>query len=324
MSSFQQAIGSGFGPAATARDVIQGIDLTGRTAIVTGGYSGLGLEVVRVLRNAGAHVIVPVRSRSAAAVLLGSETGVQVEELDLMEPASIDAFAERFSELGRPLDLLINNAGIMAAPLARDRAGHESQFSTNHLGHFRLSQKLWPSLLASGRARVVAVSSRAHFLAPVDFEDPGFDRADYDPWLAYARSKTANALFALALDRRGAAKGVRAYSVHPGAIYTNLARHLTDEQVAAFGMHDAGGNLRVEPELGIKTVEQGAATTIWCATSPELDAIGGVYCEDCDVAEIGPGEDIGQKGVRAWAVDPDAAERLWTLTEQMTGTVFEP
>jgi NAD(P)-dependent dehydrogenase (short-subunit alcohol dehydrogenase family) len=323
MSEMQHAIGSGFGPAATARDVIQGIDLAGRTAIVTGGYSGLGLEVARTLRDAGAHVIVPARSPSVASIMLGFEAGITIEEMDLMDPASIDAFARRFAELGRPLDLLINNAGIMAAPLVRDKTGHESHFSTNHLGHFRLTKGLWPSLLAAGRARVVVLSSRAHFLAPVDFDDPGFSQTDYDPWIAYARSKTANALFALALDQRGASKGVRAYSIHPGAIFTNLARYLTPEQIAAFGTHDEHGNIRVEPEQGLKNVQQGAATTIWCATNPGLEAIGGVYCEDCDIAAISLGENIAQKGVRDWAVDPQAADALWTLSERLTGIAFD-
>ena len=197
MTSPQARIGSPFNAHSTAEEVIAAVDLSGQTAIVTGGYSGLGLEAARVLALAGARVIVPSRAPDRAAAALRSIGGVEVEPLDLMSAASIDAFAERFINLGRPLNILINSAGVMASPLARDSRGHESQLSTNHLGHFQLTAKLWPALKLALGARVVSVSSRAHHIAPVDFEDVNFERRPYDKWQAYGQSKTANALFSI-------------------------------------------------------------------------------------------------------------------------------
>ncbi|HEY4132850.1 MAG TPA: SDR family NAD(P)-dependent oxidoreductase, partial [Gemmatimonadaceae bacterium] len=199
MSTSQTPIGSGFGAASTADDVIRGRDLTGKTAIVTGGYSGIGLETVRVLRGAGAHVIVPARDLTKARAALAQFPDVEIATLDLMAPESIDAFAALMVERGSPLHLLINNAAVMANPLTRDARGYESQFSTNHLGHFQLTARLWPALVAAQGARVVCVSSRGHQFAPVDFDDPNFERRPYDPRLAYGQSKSANALFARAL-----------------------------------------------------------------------------------------------------------------------------
>ncbi|HEY4202547.1 MAG TPA: oxidoreductase [Devosiaceae bacterium] len=317
--STQKPIGSGFGPATTAQEAIGQTDLTGKIAIVTGGYSGLGLETTRVLAAAGAHVVVPVRTPEKASAALAGIAGVETDSLDLTDPTSIDAFAARFIASGRPLHILVNSAGIMATPLERDARGHESQFATNHLGHFQLTARLWPALVAAKGARVVSVSSRGHHIAPVDFDDIDFERRPYDKWQAYGQSKTANALFAVGLDARGATAGIRAFSVHPGSILSDLARHLTDEEIKAFNVYDDNGNRVVDPARGIKTVEQGAATAVWCATSPQLDGLGGLYCEDCEVSILTPADSAVRLGVKAWAVDPQASERLWQLSEKLTG-----
>jgi NAD(P)-dependent dehydrogenase (short-subunit alcohol dehydrogenase family) len=322
MSRQQEPIGSGFGFATTAEEALGGEDLTGKTAIVTGGYSGIGLETTRVLSGAGATVVVPARSAEKARVNLEGIPRVELASLDLLDPASIDAFAEGFLAGGRPLDLLINNAGIMACPQACDGRGNESQFSANHLGHFQLTLRLWPALVRAKGARVVSLSSRGHRFSDVVFDDPNFDRRPYEKWKAYGQSKTANALFAVGLDRRGEAHGVRAFSVHPGGIWTDLGRHLTDEDLKGFGLsRRPDGRVEVGPDSNyrFKSVPQGAATTIWCATSPRLDGLGGVYCEDCDVAAVIPGDMTLRTGMAPYACDPERAERLWALSETMTG-----
>jgi len=237
MSSKQAPIHSGFGPTTTARETLKGIDLTGKIAIVTGGYAGLGLEATRALAQAGATVIVPARSPDKARQALDGIPRVEQGDLDLLDPVSIDAFASEFLGGGRPLHMLINNAGIMAAPLTRDRRGYESQFSANHLGHFQLTVRLWPALRRAGSARVVSLSSRGHQRAGVDFDDPNFLHRTYDRWQAYGQSKTANVLFAVGLDRRGETSGIRAFAVHPGGILTDLSRHMTDDELRAFEFH---------------------------------------------------------------------------------------
>lgn len=313
MTTEQRPLKSGFGAKTTAREVLAGRDLSGKIAVVTGGYSGVGLETTRALAEAGATVVVPARTEAKARTALDGIPGVEIETLELIDPASIDAFATRFLNSERPLDMLINNAGIMAPPLRRDARGFESQFATNHLGHFQLTARLWPALKRAGKARVVSLSSTGISVGGVDFDDPNFIRHEYNKWKAYGQSKTANALFAVALDKRGEAHGIRAFSVHPGGIWTDLARDLSLEELA------------FEGEL--KTPEQGAATSVWCATSPQLDGKGGVYCMDVDIAEaisdFTP-EVQGQQptGVLPWAVDPELAERLWVLSEQMTGLKF--
>src|SRR5262245_43584808 len=216
MSTPQAPIGSGFGAATTAAEIVRGRNLSGKIAIVTGGYSGIGRETARVLRAAGARVIVPTRDRDRAAkALYGID--VEIEAMDLLDPASIDAFAARFEAGGSPLHILINSAGIMACPLTRDAHGYEAQFATNHLGHFQLVARLMPALRRAKGARVVSVSSWGHRRSPVVFDDPNFERRDYDRWSAYGQSKTANILFALALDQRAKGDGIRAFSLHPGA-----------------------------------------------------------------------------------------------------------
>ena len=315
----QAPLKSGFGSATTAAEVIKGRDLSGRVAIVTGGYAGIGLETARALAAAGAAVIVPARDLDRAKQALENIPNARPESLDLMDPASIDAFAGRFLASGQALHILVNNAGIMANPLTRDSRGYESQFSTNHLGHFQLTVRLWPALRQAQGARVVAVSSRGHRIAGVDFEDPSFDRRAYDPWIAYGQSKTANVLFALKLDALGQAHGIRAFSLHPGGILTNLSKHMTREQIRAQGAIDDEGRPVIDPARGIKSVAQGAATSVWCATSPQLKGMGGVYCDDCDIAVVVPDDHHEPRGVHPWAINPDFADRLWSLSERLTG-----
>ncbi|MGW4515840.1 oxidoreductase [Streptomyces sp. NPDC004393] len=325
MTTAQQPVRSGFDAASTADEVVKGIDLTGKVAVVTGGYSGIGLETTRVLRAAGAEVVVPARDVERARAALRDVGGVEVKPMDLIDPASIDAFAATFLASGRPLHILVNSAGIMATPLTRDARGHEARFATNHLGHFQLVPRLWPALVAAHGARVVAVSSRGIRFSPVVFEDPQFTDRPYEPFLAYGQSKTANALFTVELDRRGRAEGVRAFSVHPGTIIdTGLAKHLSDDALRAAGAMDDKGRPVRDPARQLKTVAQGAATSVWCATSPQLDGLGGAYCENCDISplvaeadEPAWRDDAQIPGVLPYAVDPEAAARLWDLSERL-------
>ncbi|MGW2824529.1 SDR family NAD(P)-dependent oxidoreductase [Streptomyces sp. NPDC001443] len=314
MTTAQHRIGSGFGAESTADDVLQGIDLTGRLAVVTGGYSGLGLETTRALTKAGAHVVVPARRPDTAREALAGMDGVELDELDLGDLESVRGFAGRFLASGRTVDLVIDNAGIMACPETRVGPGWEAQFAINHLGHFALVNRLWPAIAAGG-ARVVSVSSRAHHFSGMRWDDVHW-RHGYDKWEAYGQAKTANALFAVELDRLGRDAGVRAFSLHPGGIVTPLQRHLPEEEMIERGWIDAEGNL-LNPK-GFKNPEQGAATQVWAATSPLLDGLGGLYLEDCDVAEpaVAGGE---PNGVKDWATDPAQAARLWTLSAQLTG-----
>jgi len=328
MTSPQAPIHSGFGPATTAEEALAGQDLSGKTVIVTGGYSGLGLETTRVLAAAGATVIVPARSPEKARLALAGMGRVEQSPLDLLDPGSISAFAQAFLDSGRPLHALVNSAGIMATPLTRDARGYESQFAANHLGHFQLAVQLWPELRRAGGARVVAVSSRGHRFGAVDFEDPNFERRPYDKWKAYGQSKSANVLFAVKLDSLGEPFGVRAFSLHPGRIITDLTRDLTEDDLRAYGLSRDMPKGYIPPGESVsdggdyKTVEQGAATSVWCATSHQLDGMGGVYCEDVDIAVPIPADHPGPAGVRPWAIDPDLAERLWHMSETLTGVAF--
>jgi NAD(P)-dependent dehydrogenase (short-subunit alcohol dehydrogenase family) len=313
MTTPQQSIGSGFGAASTAQDVLRGIDLTGRLALVTGGYSGIGLETTRALAAAGARVVVPARRPPSAAEQLSGIPGTEVDALDLGDLDSVRGFAERFLASGRSIDLMINSAGIMACPETRVGPGWEAQFATNHLGHYALVNRLWPALTAGDGARVVAVSSSGHRRSGIRWDDVQFTHG-YDKWVAYGQAKTANALFAKELDKRGRDSGVRSFSLHPGGILTPLQRHLSRQEMQERGWIDEHGNLR--PGLNFKTPEQGAATQVWAATSPQLDGEGGVYCEDCDIAGLSTDD---SPGVRPYAVDPDEAARLWRLSAELTG-----
>jgi NAD(P)-dependent dehydrogenase (short-subunit alcohol dehydrogenase family) len=316
MSSPQHHIFPGFGARSTATEVLAGIDLSGKLAIVTGGYSGLGLEMVRALTAAGARVIVPARRRAHAEGVLAGIDGVTVDALDLGDLDSVHAFADRVLDAEPSVDILIGNAAIMACPETRVGPGWEAQFATNHLGHFALANRLWPALAAGGGARVVALSSTGHKLSPIRFDDLDFEEG-YDKWEAYGQSKTANSLFAVHFDALAQDAGVRAFAAHPGGIMTPLQRHLSREEMIASGWMDEAGNL--DPRF--KTPEQGASTAVWAATSPALTGMGGVYCENCDIAEP---TDVGSptariEGVDAHAIDPDAAARLWTVSAELTG-----
>lgn len=314
MSTAQHKIGSGFGATSTADDVLTGIDLTGKLAVVTGGYSGLGLETTRALTRAGARVVVPARRRATAEEALAGLDGVEVDELDLGDLESVRGFAERFLASGRTIDFMIDNAGIMACPETRVGPGWEAQFATNHLGHFALVNRLWPAIEPGG-ARVVSVSSRGHHFSGIRWDDVHWTHG-YDKWEAYGQAKTANVLFAVHLDRLAADRGVRAFALHPGGIITPLQRHLPKEEMVQRGWIDEQGNV-LNPE-GFKSPAQGAATQVWAATSPQLDGMGGVYLEDCDIAE--PAVDGEERsGVKGWATDPEQAARLWTLSAELTG-----
>jgi NAD(P)-dependent dehydrogenase (short-subunit alcohol dehydrogenase family) len=326
MTTPQARINSGFGHASTAMEIIAGINLSGKTALVTGGYSGIGTATVKALLSAGARVIVAGRRPEEADVTLGADRSrIDVVALDLADPGSIDACAAQVAALTPKLDLLINNAGIAACPLIRDARGYESQFATNHLGHFQLAARLWPLIRAAGAgARVVALSSLSHKDSIFHPEDPHYYNRDYEKWEAYAQAKTANALFAVHLDQLAAPHGIRAFSVHPGGIQTNLGRYLTQEDIAALMARMAAEDAGSAPATTWKSVEAGAATTIWAATSPQLASKGGVYCEDCDIADLlAPGAESAT-GVMAHACDVAAAETLWAESEKMTGLSFKP
>jgi NAD(P)-dependent dehydrogenase (short-subunit alcohol dehydrogenase family) len=324
----QTPIGSGFTAVSTAADVIHGIDLTGKVAIVTGGYSGLGCETVRVFLKAGARVIVPARDVERAKVALSNVGGAEILPMDLANPASVEAFSKQFLATGLPLHILVNSAGIMAVPeLVRDTRGHEIQFATNHLGHFQLTLSLWSALVKAQGARVISVSSKAHRFGEVVFDDIDFAGRSYDPWVAYAQSKTANSLFAVELDNLGKKEGIRAFAPHPGAIVdTGLGKHVPTDALKAMGILDADGEPVIDPAKDLKTVPQGAATQVWCATSLKLNGLGGVYCENSDIAPLGQIDDESQSagedalkavGVLPYAVDRAAAAKLWAVSKQM-------
>ena len=316
MTADQQApFGSGFGYRSTAADVLKGIDLKGKNVIITGGYSGIGIEAVKALVAAGAAVTVPARRPDKAREELASVPGVEVAELDLADLKSVARFAASYVATAKPLHILINNAAIMANPETRVGPNWESQFATNHLGHFALVAGLAPALKAANGARVVSVSSTGHKLSPVVFEDIHYGSRPYNKWSAYGQAKTANSLFAIELDRRGQAHGVRAFAIHPGGIMTPLQRYLPKEEMIAAGWMDAEGNVNER----FKTVEQGAATETWAATSPQLNGKGGLYCEDCDVAQLTQPGTSRTSGVDPHAVDGDAARRLWQVSVEHTG-----
>ncbi|HEY3556440.1 MAG TPA: SDR family NAD(P)-dependent oxidoreductase [Kribbella sp.] len=329
----QQPIGSGFTAASTADDVLVGIDLTGKNVIVTGGHRGLGLETTRALSKAGAAVTVAVRNPAGARAALEGIDRVETSELDLLDPKSIDAFVERYLASGRPLHILINNAGIMAGPLHRDARGYESQFATNHLGHFQLTLGLLPALQAAHGARVVNVTSGGHRLSDIRWDDPHFTH-DYDPLRAYGQSKTANVLFAVELERRWAQYGIHAFAVHPGIVITTSlgpwqaegaprGQWIPAEESRALGLIDENGNQIIDPARERKTAEQGASTTVFGATSPLLEGHGGTYLRDNDVSPLDTitDTDFNDPDVRSYvlphAVDPESAARLWTLSEQL-------
>ncbi|MGC4770670.1 SDR family NAD(P)-dependent oxidoreductase [Micromonospora sp. DT44] len=302
-------ITTSFAHDSTAMDVIRGVDLVGRRAIVTGGSSGIGVETARALASAGAEVTLAVRNPDAGQKAADDITGttgndrVLVAPLDLADQNSVADFVANWDG---PLHILVNNAGIMAAPLSRTPQGWEMQFATNHLGHFALATGLRPALAAADGARIVSVSSAAHLRSPVVFEDIQYDRREYEPWQAYGQSKTANVLFAVEATRRWADDGIYTNSLMPGAIRTNLQRYVSEEGL---------NRLRAGNAAAWKTVEQGAATSVLVAASPLLDEVGGRYFEDCQQAA--PARPDTRTGVADYALDPEAAERLWKVSTDL-------
>ncbi len=319
-----------FGAASTTDDVLEGVDLSGKRILVTGVSAGLGVETARTLAAHGALVVGAVRDLSKAKAATeqvradaAKGGGLELIELDLASLASVRACADRLVAAGRPFDLVIANAGVMATPKGQTADGFETQFGTNHLGHFVLVNRI-ASLLEPG-ARLVNLSSAGHRYSDVDLDDLNFERAPYAEFVAYGRSKTANILFAVEFDRRHKTNGVRAAAVHPGVIHTELARHMSAE--ALQGLIDqinAANTASGQPPLTVKSIPQGAATSVWAGVVAPADEVGGRYCVDCHVAETGdPREDAGIRGgVRAYALDPDRARALWAKSEELVGERF--
>jgi len=313
----------GFGKATTTDEALAGISLDGKTALVTGASGGLGAETALALARKGAAVTLAVRDPArgeGVAASIRESTGngrVEVGRLDLRSPESVRSFAKGWLEAHDGLQLLINNAGIMACPLERTKEGWEIQFATNHLGHFLLTVLLAPALRAGAPARVVNLSSAGHRLGGVDFDDIHFERRSYDKWLAYGQSKSANVLFTRELDRRLQGSGVRSHAVHPGVIMTELARHLTPDDIKSL-MDRASG----EGGLEWKPVEAGAATSVYAATAPELEGRGGLYLEDCRIGEPMESE-ASRSGYATHAVDAAAAAQLWRVSEELVGEHFD-
>jgi NAD(P)-dependent dehydrogenase (short-subunit alcohol dehydrogenase family) len=321
-----------FGATSTTDNVLSGVDLRGKRILVTGVSAGLGVETARSLAARGASVIGAARdlekakraiaeARRAAAAAGGS---IDLISLDLGSLASVRACADKLQEGGKPLDVIIANAGVMATPFGKTADGFETQFGTNHLGHFVLVNRL-ASLISSG-GRVIALASSGHRFADVDLEDPGFERTPYDPFVAYGRAKTANVLFAVAFDQRHRARGVRAAAVHPGGIHTELARHMDEGQMTAL-LERINSQLTSEGKgpFQFKTIPQGAATSVWAAVVASAADIGGRYCENCHVSEV-VADDVVitpvSEGVRRYALDAENAAALWRKSEEMVGESF--
>lgn len=313
---------SAFGWSSTTDEVLAGIDLSGRTVFVTGANSGLGQETARAMAARGAHVIMAGRDQGkldeAVAAIHAAHPKAQLDTLtvDLSSLESIRAATSRARQRFAKIDLLINNAGVMATPFLHTADGFEMQLGTNHLGHFALTGELFPLIEKGALKRIVNLSSRGHHFGPVDFDDPHFVRRAYDPWASYGQSKTANILFTVGLEARFAVLGIHAYAVHPGGIHTNLGRHMTPAMIEALMARVTSSDSGFQ----WKTIPQGAATSCWAATAPELEGKGGVYCEDCHVAEVD--EEAADKGVRSYALNPSYADQLWALSEAATGVQY--
>lgn len=317
-----------FGATSTTDEVLEGVDLSGKRILVTGVSAGLGVETARALAAHGAEVVGTARDVAKAEAATGGVRaaaeagggGFSIVELDLASLASVRAAADALIADGRPFDIVIANAGVMVPPFGRTADGFETQFGTNHLGHFVLINRIVPLIRAGGR--LVNLSSAGHRYAVTDLDDPNFDRTPYDPWIAYGRSKTANILFAVEFDRRHRDRGIRATAVHPGGINTELGRHMSeadlDMLIASINDSYASAGL---PAFTFKTIPQGAATSVWAAVVADGNEVGGVYCEDCHVAAIEHGEGL-RDGVRPYALDPDRARALWAKSEQMVGESF--
>jgi len=315
ISEQQKPVDSGFGAKSEPAEVLKDIDLEGKVAMVTGGYSGIGLETTRALKEAGARVIVPARRKDVAkSALSGIVESEDILNLDLADPSSAQSFVNEFVDSGMSLDILINNAAVMACPQMPTKEGWDLQFAVNHIGHFIITKGLLPTMSSSG-SRIVTLSSTGHKLSGIQWEDVHFEES-YDKWKAYGQSKTAASLLAVEISERMKDEGIKTYSVHPGGIFTPLQRHLEKEEMIALGWLGEDGELSEMAAANFKSPTQGASTSLWCATSPMLEEVSGVYCENCDVAvrqEDGPM--ARYIGVADWAVDTDEAAKLWDLTE---------
>ena len=315
---------SEFGFESTADEVLASHDLSGKTVFITGGASGLGQEAARAIAARGAHVVLAARSQKkldAAADAIRTETGsgkVETIVVDLASLESVRSCGDEANARFDKIDLLINNAGVMACPLEHTADGFEMQFGTNHLGHFLLTKRLMPLVEKGENKRIVNLSSRGHHIAPVDLDDPNFESREYNKWQSYGQSKTANILFSVGLEDRFGGKGIHAYALHPGGIETELGRHLSDEDREF--LRDRMEQIAKAGGEGWKTIPQGAATTCWAATAQELEGKGGVYCEDCHVAEQDDENPIA--GVRSYALDKGNADQLWALSEKLVGEDF--
>jgi NAD(P)-dependent dehydrogenase (short-subunit alcohol dehydrogenase family) len=311
-----------FGAETSAEEAARNIDLSGQTIVLTGGSAGLGVETARVLAACGARIVSVVRDEAkglAAAETIRQSVpsaDIEIAVLDLFDLDSVRRGADDIAKRFPRIDRLINNAGVMACPLGRTAQGLDTQLGTNHLGHFVLTSRLIPALLAGAPARIVNLSSAGHRMSPFRFDDPFFEKDDYNKWVAYGQAKTANVLFSVALDKRFKDRGIRSYAVHPGAIQTELGRHMDEND-----LKDLMDQRKGRSPMIFKQVPQGAATTVWAATAPELDGQGGLYCEDCGVAETIEDPSMDQ-GIMSWALDEEAAERLWVLSEEWSGEVF--
>lgn len=318
IADHQKPVDSPFGRHSEPHEVLEGIDLKGKVVIVTGGYSGIGLETVRALAAAGAAVTVPARdTEKANAALAGMPGDIRIALMDLADIASVKRFALGFASDNTTLDLLINNAGVMACPEMRVGPGWELQFGTNHMGHFALATTLLPLIQRTENARVVALSSTGHKLSDIRWDDPNWTDGSYDKWKAYGQSKTANSLFALGMNARLKESGGEAFAVHPGGIFTPLQRHLPTEEMIVLGWLNEQGEISDGARAMFKTPSQGCTTTLWAATSPLLDGKGGVYCEDCNIAALSGEQPVRYRDVEPHAVDQDSAERLWEMSEKL-------
>ena len=321
LSELQKPINSGFNSKSESIDILKDINLNGKTAVVTGGYSGIGLDTTKGLVSAGAEVIIPAkRTDIAIKNLNGIVSKENIIEMDLSNLNSVKNFSDSFKENYKKLDLLINNAGIMACPETRIGNNWESQFAINHIGHFVLTKELMSIMQDVEGARFVSLSSSAHSLTGILWDDIHFNKKPYDKWMAYGQSKTASSLIAIEFNRMMADKGVLGFSVHPGGIITPLQRHLENEEMVALGWMNEDGSLSELTKNFFKSTSQGASTTLWCATSPDLNNIGGVFCEDCDIAKRKSEVDESLQryfGVADWAIDDEEASKLWEATEKM-------
>jgi NAD(P)-dependent dehydrogenase (short-subunit alcohol dehydrogenase family) len=324
-----------FGFSSTTDDVLEGIDLSNKRYVVTGASGGIGVETARALAAHGAEVVMAARddakNEAAAAAIVAAHPSARVStgHVDLSSLASVREFTDSLVADGRPLSGIVANAGVMATPAGRTVDGFETQFGTNHLGHFVLVGRLLPLVVAGAPGRVVMLSSAAHARGDVNMGDVNFEDRPYDPFEAYGASKTSNVLHAVGIDARFAKRGVRAFAVHPGGIRTELGRYMGEAELKRLGAMVAAAGTGAAP-FQFKSVEQGAATSVWALTAPELDGRGGVYCEDCHVAPVRRGADEptaasaspSDGGVMRYAIDPLRANELWALSQRLTGDIF--